>query len=957
MTGELSRCMLISLTLLPLLAAAPSVHAQQQEQQDSTVTLISARSASLIEKKGQNFRRVIGPARFFHNNTYLLCDTALWNVGTNIIDATGHVQIIQDRTVLRSETLQYVVDDNLAKFRGNLVELEDKEHNILRTRYLDYNTKDSVAVFQNGASMKDKDGQIIESRYGTYDSKESLFTFNENVNMFSDTTFVKTSRLEYRSDTDVATFAFGTDVWHDDKMLSSNGGWYDRRRELFLFRRNVHLLTPDQEGWADTLYYYRVTNDMDARGRATLLDTTRNVTALAGKLEFTDSLSQVRLTRHPAILGFSEQDNGGKDTTWVGGDSLYYRAYMMFQLPENFRKDSDKKIADISGDPIREYRRKAAEAAAKAAEEAARKDPNRPPDTGGRKSGPGEAGGGPGGPGGRDRPDGQGMPDGQGNAGGHGGDDAPGKVAGDGIPPVDSTLKQVSDSLAIALPDSLGAVKPPLDSLAIALPDSLGVSLPDSLGAAPPDSLAGAMSPQVPEGLNSPADSLGGAGFPADTLAAVTPLDSTRVNILWGHSNVKVFRRDLQASCDSLNFNDLDSLVRMYKDPLIFNEGNREYSSDSIYVVIKNKVVRKAHLISNAFITTQEDTLLYDQIKGAEMVAYFDSTAAPGASTLTRFDALGGASAVFFLTENDAIATVNKVESKMLYGVFVNGELDRMYYFEGAKNDAYPIVQLPKDDRVLKGFRWDPQRRPNGPEDITTLRPRASERLKYLRRPHATFTNTDEYFPGYISGIYKEIAIRDSLEIVHRREREWLRLHPPVDSTAVSDSLALADTLAVPDSLAITVPADSLSTGGILADSLAIVVPKDSTMTVSPADTLAAPEVDKPLTEKDLKELEKQRKAEQKQRKAEEKARRKAERDAAREAKWAEQDRIYAEKQAAKEQKRLEKERAKKLRALRRLERKAQKEKAVLDRYIQKEREKAAAQQSPKATPPRRKDE
>ena len=110
--------------------------------------LVSAKSAQLIERGGESFRKVTGPARFLHNNTYLLCDSALWNVTTNIIDAVGHVQIIQDRTRLSSGSLQYVVDDDLAKFRGGLVQLEDKDKNTLRTRYLDYNTKDSVAIFQ-----------------------------------------------------------------------------------------------------------------------------------------------------------------------------------------------------------------------------------------------------------------------------------------------------------------------------------------------------------------------------------------------------------------------------------------------------------------------------------------------------------------------------------------------------------------------------------------------------------------------------------------------------------------------------------------------------------------------------------------------------------------------------------------------------------------------------------------
>ena len=100
------------LSALSLLAAA-SATAQKR------VTLVSAKSAQLIEKDGESFRKVVGPARFLHNDTYLVCDTALWNVNTNIIDAIGHVKIIQNRTQLSSQTLQYVVDEDMAKFRGS----------------------------------------------------------------------------------------------------------------------------------------------------------------------------------------------------------------------------------------------------------------------------------------------------------------------------------------------------------------------------------------------------------------------------------------------------------------------------------------------------------------------------------------------------------------------------------------------------------------------------------------------------------------------------------------------------------------------------------------------------------------------------------------------------------------------------------------------------------------------
>jgi formate C-acetyltransferase len=64
----------------------------------------------------------------------------------------------------------------------------------------------------------------------------------------------------------------------------------------------------------------------------------------------------------------------------------------------------------------------------------------------------------------------------------------------------------------------------------------------------------------------------------------------------------------------------------------------------------------KASLMSNAFIAIKEDDSHHNQIKGAEMMAYFNDKGA-----LRRFDVLGGANALFYLEENGALASLNSV--------------------------------------------------------------------------------------------------------------------------------------------------------------------------------------------------------------------------------------------------------------------------------------------------------
>ena len=856
-----------------------------EENKDSLVILLSSKSAKMVDIEGASYRKIIGPARFLHNGTYLLCDTALWNVETKKIEAWGNVSILQEETVLTSDKLTYYIDMDLAEFRGSVVQLTDKDHNTLRTRYLDYNTKDSVAVFQKGGAMRDKDGQIIESRNGTYDSKIKTFTFTDDVNMFTDSIFVKTKSLVYQSDLNLATFGSATDVWKDENMLSSNRGWYDREHEVFFFADRVHVMSEDQEGWSDTLYFYRNTSDVDMLGNAQVTDTTRNVFGLAGRIHYEDSLAKVTMTRLPAVISQTTEEDGSIDTLYLGAEKLVYYTVKMCDVDSMVVVDAAKRIDAMNVDPVGEYRKKAAEAAAKAAEEAAMADPNYRPKTASK---------------------------GDASAG------SPVKPTSPSAKPSSvSPLKSSSSAESPAIP----VRRPAADSLSRNV-DSLAVAS-DSLAIAS-DSLSVGV-----DSLATVSDSLA----IADTLVVEEPKDTTKVGFLEAVRNVKIYKKNMQIVCDSLLYSDLDSLGRLFVHPVIWQDITRQYSADSISVMVKDGGMEKASLMANAFIHIQEDSTHYDQIKGTEMLAFFDDKGA-----LERFDVLGGASALFYIEENDVFATVNKPESKMLSATFKDGNIQKIYYYEEAKNDAYPIVQLSTEDQKLKGFDWQSGLRPADRNAVTPLALRPSERRAYEARPHAKFTQTNIYFPGYMNDVYRQMEVRDSLQKVRARDRQLARAREVersrldslarLDSLILVDSLARVDSLEAVDSLAKVHLADSLAA----ADSL-----KHVADSLEAADTAAVV-----LTPEQIKAA---RKAAAEKAKAEKKAARAARRKAkqeALEAKWAELDRRDADKAAAKAAKKLAKERKRKRRALEGQAEQQRKDLETLEKYRQKYEERKA---------------
>lgn len=830
--GRKSKKIIVALALLSGISFFLFARADEEEKY---VRLVKAQSVNIItDADGKAFRKAVD-ATFLHNGTLLICDTAYWRVDENIINAKGNVRLSQEGTELTSEKLDYYVNDNLAQFRGGVVQLRDKENNILRTHFLDYNTADSVAVFSKGASMKDKDGQIIESLDGTYSSKAKLFTFEKDVNMFTDSVFIKTQALDYHTDSQKAVFRTYIDFWKDDNMLTASSGWYERNDEIFFFTGDVHGTTDKQETWCDSLYFYRIPNNVLMKGSIQLQDSLHNTTAVSRYLFYEDSLSTVTLRKEAAVAIVTEDDLSQKDTLYFGADTLVYYTLRHCDIPKSELANSTARISEIMTDPVGEYRKKAAEAAAKAQAEALEKAagtrPGLKPDAASKKQ-----------------------------------PKAP-----------EDAVSAPADNVA-ALKDSIGVAA---DSVKVAL-DSVNVAV-DSL-VEPKDSLSvTADSAKVAlDSLNVTADSVSVA------------VDTTKYGFAFARGNVKIFRRDIQVRCDSMHYSDLDSIARFYKDPVIWNEESRQYYSDSLAVLIKKGRVDRASLMSNAFVVTQEDSLLYDQIKSAEIMAFFDST-----SALRRFDALGGATAVFFLRENDRLATVNKVESKMLSGNFVKGNIDRIYYYDSPKNDAYPVVQFPQQERYLKGFRWIPELRPTGKQDITTLSIRPSQRKMYAERPRARFKQTDIYFPGYIKSVYASIDARERARAeAARKKREQQALEGKNEN--VIDTLAVKDsTMAKLDSTAVT-----------KVDSLAAQV--DSTSVDVLQDSLSSK---KSFIQKIKDKFEQWRKQ--------------------REERWARLDERDAAREAAKKEKALKKQREKTRKELIERQKQERREKEILDKYIE----------------------
>ena len=681
------RCLLL---ILLFLAGGWSVFGQNKSEKDSLFRLVQAERAEQYEQYGMHYRLVKGHARFLHNDTYLLCDSASWNVDTRFIEAYGNVQIIQNNTMLKSEEMYYWIDENKAQFRGQLVELFDKDGNTLRTERLIYNTKDSVAVFEYGGALKDKDGNVIESRKGTYDAKEGLFTFEDRTELYMDSIEIKTQTLRYFSEEEKAYFGKNTNVWRGTGFLRADAGWYDRQQQVVQFSDRVFMFDPSYDAWADEVFYYRQDGAVDLFKNVQVLDTTNRSAYLGDHIQYLpakDSLSERGwMTGDPAIVYFGENENHVVDTLYARADSFFVFTLPRCDVPEEEVKAAENRLEDILYDAL----------AKKREEEAASREEERI---------------------------------------------AKLREAGK-LPPewVEQQKLAEADSIAaLAAADSLALVgERPMPS-----PDSLAADIP-----------ALSDTTTVPPALSD------------TTAVPPVPRDTTPVRFIHAWNDVRMFRSDLQAVCDSMVFSELDSIARLYGSPVMWNEIRNQLSADEMQLLMKNGSFERGSLLTDAWIISEQDSLHYNQIKSTEMLGYFRD------NKLYRFDALGGVSAIFYMLEDQVVTTINVKESKSLTAALRDGKAQRLLYMETIKSDVYPVGQLEPEKQRLKDFKWRAAERPVIREDVTAREVRTSDRHLYEGLVPPTYRETDKYFDNYMTELF---ARREAERQARKAEQDSLQ--------------------------------------------------------------------------------------------------------------------------------------------------------------------------------------
>ena len=768
-------------------AEAAALRSSRQAMQNDTVKRqapqrrkidFMADEAAPYNNDGDSIVYFVGNFAAHHNGAVISCDSAV-RFNDSEWGFFGRLLINQDSIYIYGDSALYNGDDNIAEIFAPIVKVVDGDA-LLYTYNFRFNTADKVGRYEGGGVLV-HDNDIMESVRGYYYVDNHEIVCVESVEMHGADYDMKSDSVIYNTETNNARFFTNSEIWNaDGHYLSANEGDYVHAENLYKVTRDGYILTEEQEMWGDTMYYYRDNEHIIVRRNIQVDDFKNKMLAFGGYAEYWSAEDKAVLTDSPVVVSY---DTSESDSVFLSADSMW-----LHTIDRYAEQRASKAKADSIAAKNNALKRAAAQNNSPL-------NPSNMPNIGPggeRANAPmrettASAG----------EPSPRSNATNRANNNNAAEDNKVATIAQDSISIDSLQMDSIAmDSIAAdtlspkerkALEAKLAKEaakkakeeakkakaaerKIKLDSIAAerqakatAMLEKLKAQelermAKDSVRRAlkrqklqakgkdlslldAQDSLAELRKKellQITSDTTTAADSISVEEFAERSSSEQkqatdsTALDSI-YRIVKAYRNVKMFRSDAQAVCDSLVSNSTDSIIHMYIEPVMWNGGN-QIAAEQVDVFTKNQQIERAEFLGAPIMVAEIDTTYYNQVAGKKMITHFRN------NDIYRNDVDGNVQTIYFEQESEGSLTVTDmayIESASASFYIEDQQLVGITYRNDVPIKLYPLAQIPASQaQRLQNFKWVPEKRPTreGMFD-RAVRTSVREERKLRKRP------------------------------------------------------------------------------------------------------------------------------------------------------------------------------------------------------------------------------
>ena len=248
----------------------------------------------------------------------------------------------------------------------------------------------------------------------------------------------------------------------------------------------------------------------------------------------------------------------------------------------------------------------------------------------------------------------------------------------------------------------------------------------------------------------------------ADTFKVFTyniDTDST-YRIVHAYYHLRAFRRDVQAVCDSMVYDSRDSILFMYRDPILWQEGQQQLGEE-IRIFFNNRNIDSVQVLRQALSVEKIDDVHFNQVAGHEMHSYFKD------GDLYLSTSEGNVFVNYYPFDEDSIMVeLNHTETSLLKMFVKDKKVDHIW-MPAATGIMYPIPLIPPDALYLQNFAWFDYIRPRDRYDIFEWRPKeAGTELKESVRHSAPKQKLDDIRKQKGIEIKKQVSAESLNEVL-----------------------------------------------------------------------------------------------------------------------------------------------------------------------------------------------
>lgn len=739
---------------------------------------------------------MVGNFAALHNGTVITCDSAIRYSATHL-ECFGNVLINKNTTYVYGDRAEYLGDVNRAEVFSPLVKVVDGDATLYTYRFV-FDTKNSVGEFADGGVLTNGDN-LLESTRGYYYTDTHQIVCVGEVEMRNDDYQLTGDSVAYNIDTDHAEYYRNTNIWNrQGDYLYADRGTFEKAEELYSLTLNGYILTDKQELWSDSLDYYRPEEHVVLKGNIQLDDTEYKTLAFGEYGEYWKYPGNALLTVRPSMVGYDTKQQA--DSLFMRADTIYFYTVITTQQPEAEVPAVDSLAAD-RGSLDRGMQPPAADSlavpsldtlASPAADALRAAASDSTAVAGALLPGAGETS------------SVQDAPSGDENV-----ETAPDAAAEPELTPAEkkARLREIAEKERAEKKAKAAAErKARLEQIAVQRQERATAKLlqqktRDSISLAkrrikararlekrrgkaalkgwemPDSSEIRRLDSLMRESIDA-LDSLGAvlSGPREEDSLALVPFRDTTDSLsgdtihrfIRAYRQVKIYRTDFQAVCDSLVGVGADSTLHLYIDPVLWNENN-QITSDVMDIFTENGQLVRGEFIGHPIMIAQLDTAYYNQVSGKTMTAFFRN------NEIYRNDVYINVQTFYFLQEEGGPRVVDMlsitsgdasfyIEQKQIVGIT---------YRNNPVFSMSPLERLPDgQDFFLQDFKWEGSRRPDRDEVFDrTIRP--SLREQKSRLPHPQFPIRDR-IDAYRLQLMETGRWSDRDEEVSPAVREWM---------------------------------------------------------------------------------------------------------------------------------------------------------------------------------------